>query len=194
LPGLLRHPVKCLAVCAVLAQAGCSKDEIKAKLEEAQTKLEQVAESTVQAVEDKLPEKGSIKLDMTPPAVTSQADVELISIGDGRPNVVRIVSYDPSQSTRAYPAILLQGTTTIDSATALANQTIQCDLYVQASASGGIAMTPAGGSVTVSFGSLRVEDNALPATLSPARLLGSDFREVSVGGGEILSVIRSGGN
>ena len=128
----------------------------------------------------------------TSPAVeTGRADLELISIGDGRPSVVRIMTYDPSQSTLRYPAIMLQGTTTATTAAALANQSVECDMYFQASASSAIAMTPPGGSVSVSFGSLIVEDNALPGSLSQVTLIGSDFQKLNIPEGEIVAVIRS---
>jgi hypothetical protein len=178
-----------LLLGVLILPPGCSKEELKAKLEEAQTKLETVAESTVEAVEERLPETGSIKLEMVPPAEAGQADLEMITIGDGRPNVIQIVTYDPSQAPREFPAILLHGTTTANSAAELANQTIECDLYLQATASGPIAMTSPGGSVAVAFGSLVVEDNALPASIGQATLVGSDFQSIDVRGGELVAVV-----
>ena len=179
-----------LLALGIVILAGCSKEEIKQKMQDAQSKLEAVAESTVEAVEEKLPETGSITLQTTPATEASQADLELISVGDGRPSVVRIVSYDPSNTTRAYPAIMLQGTTNATSAAGLANQTVKFDMYLQASPSGPVAMTKPGESVTVTFRTMMVEDNALPATLSSAKLLGSDFRPVDIRGGEIVAVVR----
>ena len=70
----------------LLIPVGCSKEEIKEKLKEAQQKVESVAESTVKAVEDKLPPTGSIALEMSNPVEElKRADFELIVIGDGRP-------------------------------------------------------------------------------------------------------------
>lgn len=175
----------------LILPAGCSKEEIKAKLKEAQDKVEAVAESTVQAVEERLPESGSVALQMTPAVEkTGTADVELISIGDGRPNVVQIITYDPSATTRSYPSIMLHGTTDATSASALSGDTIECDMYFQASYDTPIAMTKPGGSVAVKFGAFNAEDNALTATFGMTQLLGSDDRSVQIAGGDIVAVVR----
>ncbi len=183
-----------LFLVALIVPAGCSKEEMKQAYEEAKAKTESLTESAVQAVEDKLPESGSITLEMTPAAKARQADVEVISIGDGRPNVVQIVTYDPSAGTRTFPAVLLHGTTSATSVSALAGETVNCDLYFQASPTAPIAMTKPGGSVAVTFGSLNVDDNALPATLGSAELIGSDDKPLQIRGGEIVAVVRGEGN
>lgn len=183
-----------LLLGVVVVPAGCSKDEIKAKLEQAQTKLESVAESTMQKVEEQLPESGNVKLEMTPAAEVGQADLELISIGDGRPNVVQILTYDASSTTRTFPSVMLHGTTTATSASALAGETVNCDMYLQTSPTAPIAMTKPGGSIAVTFGSLNVDDNALSATLGVAELIGSDDKPVQIRGGEIIAVVRGEGN
>ena len=48
--------------------------------------------------------------------------------------------------------------------------------------------------ISVKFGSLNVEDNALPATLGMAGLVGSDDKPVQIRGGDILAVIRGEGS
>ena len=50
----------------MLVPAGCSKEELKQAIEDAKTQTQTLTESAVQAVEDKLPEAGSISLEMTP--------------------------------------------------------------------------------------------------------------------------------
>jgi hypothetical protein len=194
LPGLTL-----LLLTILIAPPGCSKEEIKQKLEEAKAKTKSLTESAVQAVEEQLPESGHVALDMDSPGQQTpvelkQADLELISIGDARPNVLQIVTYDPSASTRTYPSLMLQGTTTASSASALAGTTVACDMYFQATPSAPIAKTAIGHSVSVSFGSLNVDDNALPATLSAIGLVGSDDKPVQIRGGQILAVIRGEGN
>jgi hypothetical protein len=178
----------------VIVPSGCSKEEIKQKFEEAKAKTQEMTASAVEAVEERLPESGSIVLEMTPVVEIKQADVELISIGDGRPNVVQIVSYDPSTTSRSFPCVLLHGTTTAKSASALAGETITCDMYFQASPTAAVAMTKPGGSVSVQFGAVNVEDNALSATLLQAELVGSDDKPVQIRGGEIVAVIRGEGS
>jgi hypothetical protein len=191
-------PIRCVILFALfimfVPSPGCSKEEMKQKFEEAKAKTKSITESAVQAVEERLPETGHIALEMTPPVEFKKADLELISIGDGRPNVVRIVTYDPSAATRSYPSLMLQGTTTATSPSALAGETVACDMYYQSSHSAPIAMTTRDDSISVKFGSLNVEDNALPATLGMAGLVGSDDKPVQVGGGDLLAVIRGEGN
>lgn len=183
-----------LLLAIAIAPTGCSKEEIKQKFEEAKAKTQAMTESAVEAVEEKLPERGSIALQTNPPVEIKKADIELISIGDGRPNVVQIVSYNPSTTTRTYPSVLLHGTTTATSAAALAGETVMCDMYYQASATAPAAMTKPGGYVSVEFGAVNAEDHALPATLREVELVGSDDKTVQIRGGAIVAVIRGGGN
>ena len=119
--------VRCLTLLLlgiVIAPTGCSKEELKQKFEEVKAKTKSMTESAVQAVEEKLPETGHIALEMNPPVEFKKADLELISIGDGRPNVVQIVTYDPRATARGFPSLMLQGTTTATSASALAGETV----------------------------------------------------------------------
>ena len=160
-------------------------------LEKAKSKTQAMTQSAVQAVEEQLPETGMINLNMTPSAVTiSAVDLELISIGDGRSNVVQIVTYDPSASSRSYPTLLLHGTTETSTAAALPGEKVLCDIYYQATASSPIAMTRPGESVAVEFQQYNPEDNALTATVGAVALLGSDDRAVQIEGGNLLAVIR----
>jgi len=160
-------------------------------LEQAKSKTQSMTQSAVEAVEEQLPETGSANLKMTPSPVTiSTLDIEVISIGDGRPNVVQIVTYDPSASSRSYPALLLHGTTETSNASGLAGEKVLCDLYYQATESSPIAMTRPGESVAVEFQQYNPEDNALTATIGTVALLGSDDRTVQIQGGDLLAVIR----
>ncbi len=177
----------------LLIPAGCSKEEIKEKLKEAQQKVESVAESTVKAVEDKLPPTGSIALELSKPVEElKRADFELIVIGDGRPNVLQILTYDPASSTRPYPCMLLHGTTSATSAAGLSSETVACDMYFQSSPTDPVVMTKPGSSVPVTFRTPSVEDNTLSATLGAAELVSSDNSSISIRGGELVAVIREG--
>ncbi len=179
--------------CMVLGlSAGCSKEKIQAAIEEAKTQTKSFTESTVEAIEEKLPERGSLTLETSPPTPpTKQLDVELITIGDGRPNVVQIVSYDLRQPGRSFPAIMLQGATAAGTAASLVGQTIECDVYYQASAETPIAITRPGNSLAVTFDTLNDEQTVLNATLGSVDLLRSDEQTVSIQGGRVVAVIRS---
>jgi hypothetical protein len=192
-------PLTCRVVVAIALSLtisvfnGCSKEEVKQALDEATAKTKRLTESAVEAVAERLPENGNIQLKTNPPTEPSkQADLELIVIGDGRPNVVQIMTYDPSTSSRSYPAILLHGTTDTSTISALAGKTIQCDIYLSSAASAPIAMTKPGKSVSITFGPLVPEDNAIRGTLGMANLIGSDDQAITILGGEILAVTREG--
>ncbi|MDF1841081.1 MAG: hypothetical protein P1U77_06565 [Rubripirellula sp.] len=192
-------PLTCRVVVAIALSLtisvfnGCSKEEVKQALDEATAKTKQLTESAVEAVAERLPENGNIQLKTNPPTEPSkQADLELIVIGDGRPNVVQIMTYDTSTSPRSYPAILLHGTTDASTISSLAGKTIQCDMYLSSASSAPIAMTKPGKSVSVTFGPLVPEDNAIRGTLGMASLIGSDDQAITILGGEILAVTREG--
>jgi hypothetical protein len=187
---------KCITLLlfgSILIPAGCSKEELKQKMEQVQTQAKAYTETAVQAVEEKLPESGSISLNMTPPVDRiNKLDVQLISIGDGRPKVVQVISYDPKGNT--YPRILLQGPTEAPSATGLAGQTVPCDLYFQQAGATPIAMTKPGESINVSFGSFNGEDKVLTAKLGASQLISSDGKTIQLSGGDLVAVVRSEGN
>ena len=113
---------------------GCSKEEMNQALESAKSKTKAMTASAVEAVEEKLPESGEITLNLKPDPVTiSNVDIELISIGDGRPNVVQITTYDPQSPSRSYPALLLHGITNTSTTSTLAGEKVRCDVYYQES-------------------------------------------------------------
>ena len=172
---------------------GCSKEDITKAIEDAKAKTQSIAETAVTAAEEQLPETGSVRLEMNPPLQIDQAEIEVISIGDGRPNVVQISTYDTARK-KTFPALLLHGTTSATNASALARSSIDCDMYVQAASRDPIAMTKPGGSVKLTFESLNVKDNAIPATLAMAELIDSDGNPVLVQGGALLMVVRGEGN
>lgn len=178
---------------ALLMNPGCSKAEIKEKLEQAQAKVEAVAESTAKAVEERLPATGSITLDMSKPVEEiKRAEVEVIVIGDGRPNVVQIVTYDPESEKRAYPCVLLHGTTSATSASGLSGETVACDMYFQPTVAGPIVMTKPGTSVSVTFRSINSEDNTLAGTLGGGELISSDNSPINVRSGDLVAVVKEG--
>jgi len=145
--------------------------------------------SDIGAGDDQLTVTGSIQLEISPPVDISQAEVRVIVIGDGRPNVVQIASYDTTQDEHEYPAVLWQGPTTATDAASLAGQTVQCDMYYQQSETSKIAMTKPGESVELVFGSADAEQKTISATLKPVELLFSDDQPLSVGGGRTTAVI-----
>ncbi|MDA9934546.1 hypothetical protein OAG76_00545 [Rubripirellula sp.] len=170
---------------------GCSKEEMDQALETAKSKTKSMTNSAVVAVEETLPESGEVTLNIKPnPIAISNAELDLISIGDGRPNVVQITTYDPDASSRSYPALLLHGITNMSTASSLAGEKVQCDVYYQASETSPIAMTQPGEAMTVAFQQYNPTDQALTATLGMISMLGSDGSVIQIEGGDVLAVIR----
>lgn len=180
-----------ISIVSVASMSGCSKDEMKKALDDATAKTKSLTESAVEAVEERLPETGSFQLDMDEAGDPIKGvDLELVSIGDGRPNVIQILTYDPQSNSRTYPAVMLHGTTDVSTASSLAGKTVQCDMYFRASPTAPIAMTEPGQSVAVTFESMLPEDNAVKATIGLASLVGSDDSSITIRGGEIVAVVR----
>ena len=170
---------------------GCSKEEMNQALETAKSKAESMTNSAVEAAEETLPEAGEVTLNFKPdPIAISNAALDLISIGDGRPNVVQISTYNPNASSRSYPALLLHGTTNMSTASSLAGEKVQCDVYFQKSENSPIAMTQPGEAMTVAFQQYNPTDKALTATFGIISLRGSDGSVIQIEGGNVLGVIR----
>ena len=170
---------------------GCSKEEMNQALETAKSKAESMTNSAVEAAEETLPEAGEVTLNFKPDSIAiSNAALDLISIGDGRPNVVQISTYNPNASSRSYPALLLHGTTNMSTASSLAGEKVQCDVYYQESENSPIAMTQPGEAMTVAFQQYNPTDKALTATFGIISLRGSDGSVIQIEGGNVLAVIR----
>ncbi|TWU58283.1 hypothetical protein [Rubripirellula reticaptiva] len=184
-----------VVLLATACSSGCSKAEMKQALEEAKVKTQDLAASTQKAVEKHLPSSGEITLRTTPATkTTGRATLEVIAIGNGRPNVVQVTSYDPANSSKDYPAILLHGTTDASSVSALAGKTVSCDVYLHASRTSAVAMTGPGQSAQLTFTSINSDDQTIKATIGAVQLVTSDGKAVSVQGGDLLAVVREGGN
>jgi hypothetical protein len=102
--------------------AGCQSEQLDSL-------TKSVREATIdQIAPPKAAATGSIKLTVTSPMKTDTANVRLIVVGDGRPNVVQIRSYTDLNA-EAYPSILIQATTTASDLNALAGQTLSATVY-----------------------------------------------------------------
>lgn len=178
-----------LTITALLS--ACSKEEVKQAFDSAAAKTQELAAPVVDKIEQALPESGSVALQMTPPAEIKSAGIEVIAVGDGRPNVVQVLTYQPGDST-SYPRMMLHGTTASAGPIDLAGQELKLEMYLQMSSSAPIAITQPESPATVSFERHDAENNAIHASLSPVELMGADGKKVTVMGGNIVAVIRTG--
>lgn len=177
-------------LCLVISTgSGCSKEEFNDLVD----KTKEAVSETKDKVEKQVLETGNISLLMSPPIEFDRAIVEVISVGDGRPSVIQITTYDPASGPKAGASLMLHGTTTATSADALANQTVPCSLFLQP-ASGLMARSPEGTSVTVSFTTVDREAGTISGTIGGATLEAADGKTpMSITSGTIKAVI-SGGN
>ncbi len=188
-----------LAIATVVIQTGCSKDEIKQMATNIQERSQDLAvsaqeytQAAVQVVEEQLPSTGSVSLRSSPPVEIDSATVEVIVIGDGRPNIVQIKTYDDENGPSSYPSLLVHGPTSVEDVSQLAGQAVSCDLYIQATGAGPITMTPPGDAVQVTFGVLDKESNTLKASIGSTRLISSDNKSSMLNGGNVVAKVQGG--
>jgi hypothetical protein len=175
----------------LLVTLGCSKEKMKEAYNSAKSTTETIIRDTKKVVEEKLPESGRMRLEMTPLAApVTKLDLAMTRM-EGRPNMIQIYSYDmTAEYPSRYPAVLLQGSTEIEDPNELVGESIRCAFYYQTDAKSPIAMTKAGSTITITFEELKQEDNALRAKLGIASLESSDGTPARIGGGSLLAVIR----
>ena len=207
-PGWAQSCKRTAAACFVLAlfsAPGCSKDDVKKMAATVQQKSASIAESTKNlasqavekagtVVEETLPENGQVTLQVSPPLEISSANIAVISIGDGRKNVVQIANYDLTAAPKDYPSILIQGATTAGDPASLAGETVACELYVRESPTSPIAMTAAGQPAQITFASFDPVKKTVSAKIAEVALIGSDNKPVPLSGGSILAVLSNGGS
>jgi len=103
-----------------------------------QEQLEQLAKQVQEQTIDKIaaPMKvlstGSFKLQVTSPLETRSANARLIVIGDGRPNVLQLRSYQ-DMAVADYPMVLVQATTSATDVSQLSGQTMSATVYISMS-------------------------------------------------------------
>lgn len=195
----LGRALSCLAIIGLFALVGCSKDEMKKMATSVQQTTQDLAaqsqeyiQGAVETVEQQLPATGTVTLRLDPELQIDVANVELIKIGDGRPNVIQIASYDTASSPNKFPCLLLHGQTSVQDVTQLVGETVPCDLYVQQSSGGEILMTAAGTSLQITFRQLDQKKGTLKASIGSGRLIGSDESTVNLNGGSFDALIKTG--
>lgn len=172
----------------IAGNGGCSKKELNDLVDKAK-QLPSVAE---EAVVEVLPESGHVSLTTSPPVEIKKASIEVISVGDGRPSVVQVTTYDPAAGVVGGAKLILHGTTSATSVNQLASQSVKCSLFLRTESAGVISRTPEGNPVEVSFRTVNSEEGTISGTIAAATLIGSDDSKVSISGGDLLAVIKGG--
>ena len=170
---------------------GCSKEQMFKAMESAKAKTK----STSNAIEEGLSARGTLVLQTTPSTeAIGNLDLELISIGDSRANVVQILTYKIGSPRRSFPTVMLHGLTETTNPSSLVGQTVQCDMYYQASENSPIAITLPSESVAVTFESYSDDENTLAASIGSGTLTASDDTIVTLQSGKAVAAIRGEDN
>jgi len=133
-------------VCVIgLCFVGCDKvSELTEKAKEAANDAAETISEKAAELEDKAQDAqetlnlaGSIDLAMNPPVQTSACYVSFVTSSAGRPNVLQIRSYR-DEGSETYPSVYLRATVTASTSSALVNQTLPAQIFVQLQKDGAV--------------------------------------------------------
>jgi hypothetical protein len=116
-----------LWMLSLLIGSGCKQEQ-----------LDQIVKQVQEQTIDQLPppmkvvSTGAFKLQVDKPIESNKANVRLIVIGDGRPNVLQIRSYQDIAADE-FPSILAQANTTATDVSLLVGKTLDATVYISAS-------------------------------------------------------------
>lgn len=171
-PGLLML----LGIISLGIVGGCGKEEL-ANL------TQQVKEATVEKIDIPMPQikpnpVGELQLATSTPLNLTNISIEVLVVGDGRPNVMQMQTSVPNAPTA--PAFLFRAETNATTAAQLIGQTIPVTMFVQATETGPIWMSPDDRPVTITFDKL--EETEVVGRINAGTLLGTDGQETPVSG------------
>lgn len=185
-------------VCAValIALSGCSKEKLKDLADTVQKEGEnfvieskKMTDSLVETAKEQLPETGNITIKTAEPIEIERAIVKMHVVGDGRKNSLQITSYPLDSQYTPAPALFIQSTTAIETVALLGGKSVPCNLFVEPKSGSPIARNPIGEPVSVTFGSMNMQEKTITATVDACTLVGSDDQPLTIDGIEILAVV-----
>jgi len=155
-----------LCTLAIIWSSGCKQEQ-----------LEQLAKQVQEQTLDKIaaPMKvlstGSFKLQVTSPIETRAASARLIIIGDGRPNVLQLRSYQ-DMAAEDYPMVLVQAPTSATDVSQLSGQTLSATVYITMSKHEPIwsCMDQSVASLTISS----IQDNVIKGDIRCEKLISTE--------------------
>ncbi|MDV6034327.1 MAG: hypothetical protein F9B45_30380 [Phycisphaera sp. RhM] len=190
-----RVPLLLLLLC-VPALSGCSKEKLKDLADTVQTEgknlvkeSKKMTDALVETAKEELPETGRMVIQTAEPIEIDQAVVTMHVVGDGRENSLQITSYPPGAERTSAPAVFLHCTTTVETVALLAGKSLPCNLFIEPKPGAAIARNEIGRPVSVTFGSMNMQEKTMAATIEPCTLIGSDDQPLQIAGGEILAVV-----
>ncbi|MCO8124381.1 hypothetical protein NHH03_21760 [Stieleria sp. TO1_6] len=181
----------------VMLAQGCSKEKLTQIANSVQQQGEQfvieskkMTDSLVETPEEPPAETGKITIGTDKPLEIDQAVAIMHDVGDGRQNSLQITSYPPDSQHPSAPAVFLHATTDVQTIALLGGQSIQCNLFIEPKSGAAIARNEIGRPVTVTFGSMNMEQQTITASIEPCVLIGSDNQPMNISGGQILAVVQ----
>ncbi len=148
-----------------------------------------MTDALVEPAEEPLPETGKLLIKMDEPLEIDHAVVKMHVVGDGRKNSLQITSYPPGVEHTPAPAVFLHATTEVETVALLAGKSLPCNLFVEPRAGAPIARSEIGHPVSVTFGSMNMQEKTITATIDTCTLIDSNDQPLALAGGEILAVV-----
>jgi hypothetical protein len=185
-----------LVICLAISP-GCSKkklediaNQVQAKGKDLVKESKKMTDSLVKEAEAVLPESGNMTIQTPETIEIDQAVIKMHVVGDGRMNSLQITSYPPGTEYPPAPAVFLQATTAIETVALLAGKSVPCNFFIDRQSGAAIARNEIGQPVSVTFGSMNMQEKTITATIEACRLVGSDNEPLVIGGGKILAVVQ----
>jgi hypothetical protein len=170
-----------LLCCAL----GCNKDQV----DKAASGLQQVTQTVQQGVENIKQEAnltGSMELSTTPAIAAKACYARLIVIGEGRPNVLQLVSYKDASLER-FPSLLVQAQVQEGSLAELAGKTVQAEIFAQSEENGPVFHCPDGTLASVNISA--ADAKSLTGQCTGAMLVSSETNQPTSVNGKFVAVV-----
>ncbi len=158
-----------LLLCG-LGAAGCSREKLEQLAADATAATKQAVSSVAPKVERMVSNApdGQASFECNASVQCDATFGDLLILGEGRPNVLRIRSYE-SEAEESFPAFLFQGTVPVENWSQLLGQTVAGQLYVQATKDSLPCSTAAGNQVELQIG--QIEGGELVAEIVAGQLV-----------------------
>jgi len=179
-------PRSAAVIVAVLAATGCDLQKVEESVKSGAEETVQVVEQTVETVQQETGLAGSMELATDPPLAAKACYAELVDTGEGRPNVLRLASYESTELER-FPSMMLQAHIEESTLAALGGKSVQANVYAQREKDGPVWSSPIGSPATVSI--LSVDNKKMTCECAGAVLVNSQTDEQSTVSGKFVALL-----
>ena len=162
-------------LCLALGLVACSRekfselvDKTKQKVSAGADRFKQGVNTATDTAKERLNLAGNAIIQLDSPVDTASCYATLITLGDGRPNVLQMRSYS-SPAQESFPSILLRAPVKAAGASELIGQVVPAQLFVQAAADSPVWYSGAGSHVQLKI--VSADDKSLTAEILSGALL-----------------------